>query len=227
MLADRTGKPLVQHVYEQAVQARTVSRVVIATDDQRIADAVQSFGGEAILTRADHANGTSRIAEVAESLDAPILVNVQGDEPEMDPELIDRAVQKLIDDEQAMVSTIASPMQRDDDPASANIVKVVLDQRDRAMYFSRALIPHDRDNTGQRQVLKHVGLYVYRRAFLPKYIALSPTPLETSECLEQLRVLEHGYSIAVAVAPTRSQGIDTPEQYEAFVARVAAADERR
>jgi len=223
MLADRTGKPLVQHVYERAVQAKMVSRVVIATDDDRIANVVRSFGGEVVMTSADHPNGTSRIAEAAESLDADILINVQGDEPEMDPALIDLAVQKIIDDGEVPMSTVASPMNHEDDPANPNIVKVVLDQRSRAMYFSRSLIPHDRDGDGVTQPLKHVGLYVYRRSFLPSYLAMSATPMETSERLEQLRVLEHGEAIAVAIAPSSSQGIDTPEQYDAFVKRYQAA----
>lgn len=222
MLADRTGKPLVQHVYERAIQAKLISRVVIATDDERIATAVRSFGGDVVMTSPDHPNGTSRIAEAADSLDADILVNVQGDEPEMDPTLIDLAVQKIIDDGEAPMSTVASPMNPDDDPTSPNIVKVVLDHRSRALYFSRALIPHDRDGDGIATVLKHVGLYVYRRDFLPKYLAMSPTPLENTERLEQLRVLEHGYQIAVAIAPSNSQGIDTPEQYETFVQRYRA-----
>lgn len=224
MLADRTGKPLVQHVHERAVQATLISRVIIATDDQRIASAVQGFGGEAVMTRGDHPNGTSRIAEVAESIDADIFVNVQGDEPEIDPSLIDLALQKLIDDADAPMGTLASPMADDENAANPNIVKVVLDQRGRALYFSRALIPHNRDNPGNvSSALKHVGLYVYRRDFLPKYIAMSSTPLEQAEQLEQLRVLEHGELIAVAVAPSSSQGIDTPEQYDAFVKRYTSS----
>ncbi len=224
MLADRTGKPLVQHVYERAAQAQLVARVIVATDDQRIADAVRHFGGEAVMTRGDHHNGTSRIAEAAEAIDAAIIVNVQGDEPEMDPAVIDLAVQTLIDDPDASVATIASPMSEHDDPSNPNIVKVVVNQHGRAMYFSRALIPHDRDGVGETApVLKHVGLYVYRREFLPAYIALPATPLETTERLEQLRVLEHGESIAVAITPCETQGIDTPEQYEAFVQRYLAA----
>lgn len=222
MLADRTGKPLVQHVYERALLATSISRVLVATDDERIASAVRAFDGDAIMTRADHPNGTSRIAEVAESIDAPIIVNVQGDEPELDPALIDAAVEALKNDAEAPVATVASPFAKDEDPRNPNIVKVVRDVRGRALYFSRALIPHDRDGTGQTTPLKHVGLYVYRREFLFEYITLAATPLEEAERLEQLRILEHGRAIAVAVREAHHHGIDTPEQYDAFVRRLRA-----
>ncbi len=219
MLADRTGKPLVQHVYERAAQAKRVDRVLVATDDERIAQAVRGFGGEVMMTRTDHPNGTSRIAEVAETVVAPIMVNVQGDEPELDPTLIDDAVAALENDPDSPVSTIASPFASDENPTDPNIVKVVRDVRGRALYFSRALIPHDRDGTGQTMPLKHVGLYVYRRKFLFEYSALRMTPLEEAERLEQLRILEHGRTIAVAVREAHHHGIDTPEQYDAFVMR--------
>lgn len=232
MLANRTGKPLVQHVYERAVQAKKVDRVIVATDDHRIADAVRNFGGQVLMTKTDHPNGTSRIAEVAQSLEGSIFVNVQGDEPELEPHLIDTAVEKLLEDKDAAVSTVASPLSEHDDPANPNIVKVVLDQRSRALYFSRAAIPHHRDSSNSEigatcdasasprtSMLKHVGLYVYRKEFLPQYVALKPTPLERVEQLEQLRILEHGHKIAVAIVPCSNTGIDTPEQYEAFVQR--------
>jgi 3-deoxy-manno-octulosonate cytidylyltransferase (CMP-KDO synthetase) len=184
---------------------------------------VRGFGGECIMTRSDHPNGTSRIAEAAESIDAPILVNVQGDEPEMDPSLIDLAVETLVKHPECPMATVAAPFGAGEPADDPNVVKVVLDRRGRAMYFSRALIPFDRDGTRapESQPLKHVGLYVYRREFLAQYAALPPTPLEQTEQLEQLRALEHGFAIAVAIAPapTQSHGIDTPEQYEAFVKR--------
>jgi 3-deoxy-manno-octulosonate cytidylyltransferase (CMP-KDO synthetase) len=227
MLADRTGKPLIQHVYERAAQAKLVADVVVATDDHRIAQAVQAFGGRAVMTRPDHPNGTSRIAEAAEQSNASIIVNVQGDEPDIDPYLIDQTIQTLIESPDCAVSTVASPFAADEDPANPNIVKVVVDQRGRAMYFSRSLIPYDRDGSlhqstdAKRIPLKHVGLYVYRREFLPVYVSLAATPLEQLEKLEQLRVLEHGYSIAVAIGEAHFHGIDTPEQYEAFVRRTA------
>ncbi len=216
-LASRTGRPLIQHVCERAAQARTPSRILVATDDSRIARAVESFGGQVAMTRADHPNGTSRLAEVARDLAAgTVVVNVQGDEPEIDPALIDKAVEALGD---ADMCTVASPFAADEDPGDPNIVKVVVDRLGRALYFSRALIPFRRDTIGPGQPLKHVGLYVYRREFLLEYVGLTPTPLERTEHLEQLRVLEHGRRIQVVIAETRHHGIDTPEQYNEFVRR--------
>jgi 3-deoxy-manno-octulosonate cytidylyltransferase (CMP-KDO synthetase) len=226
MLADRTGKPLIQHVCERAGQSKLIGRIIVATDDERIASAVRIFGCEAVMTRRDHLNGTSRIAEAAKGLDSPIIVNVQGDEPDIDPLLIDRAVQALIDHADCPVATLASPFARDENPSDPNIVKVVISRAGHAMYFSRSLIPHDRDGgafSAAAAPLKHVGLYVYRREFLAAYASLPPTPLEQVEKLEQLRVLEHGHRIAVAIGEAHSHGIDTPEQYEAFVERTKAS----
>jgi 3-deoxy-manno-octulosonate cytidylyltransferase (CMP-KDO synthetase) len=222
VLVDRTGKPLVQHVYEQAAAARHVDRVVVAADDRRVVDAVEGFGGEAVMTRPDHPNGTSRIAEVAPSLGADIIVNVQADEPEIEPGLIDLAVQRLLEHPACVASTLAAPFTDEEDPADTNIVKVVVGAGGTALYFSRALIPHDRDGTARTRPLKHVGMYVYRRAFLETFVALGPSPLEHAERLEQLRILEHGYDIAVALAEVRFHGIDTPQQYDEFVKRFTA-----
>jgi 3-deoxy-manno-octulosonate cytidylyltransferase (CMP-KDO synthetase) len=227
-LASRTGKPLIQHVCEQAARARSIKRIIVATDDQRILDAVRGFGGEAVMTRADHPNGTARIAEVAATLTEEIIVNVQGDEPSIEPELIDAAVAALHARPDAPMSTIASPFGAHDDPNDPNIVKVVLSQIGTALYFSRSPIPfwRDRERDLERgslhpiaRPLKHVGLYVYRRPFLATFVSLAPTPLELTEQLEQLRVLEHGYPIAVAIGTAAFHGIDTPEQYAAWVAR--------
>ncbi len=223
VLADRTGRPLVQHVWERARLSRRVARVIVATDDPRVQAAVERFGGEAVITRADHVNGTSRIAEVARGLRAPIIVNVQADEPEIDPGHIDTAIAALESDEGAVVATLAAPFAPGEDPASPHIVKVVRTLSGRALYFSRALIPHRRDGGHAAAPLKHVGLYVYRREFLLEYPALPETPLEAAERLEQLRILEHGYAIAVAMVERSSHGIDTPEQYEAFVQRARSA----
>ncbi len=225
MLLDRTGKPLIQHVWERATLAKNVDRVIVATDDQRIFDAVRRFGGEAMMTRQDHPNGTSRIAEAVAGFAAPIIVNVQGDEPDLDPALIDLAIETLTggDHHDCPVATIASPFAPGEDPSNPNIVKVVMDSRGRALYFSRALIPFNRDAgvlSKKCGPFKHVGLYVYRREFLPMYVKLPATPLEHAEKLEQLRVLEHGHRIAVSVREAHHHGIDTPEQYEAFVARM-------
>lgn len=223
VLADRTGKPLIRHVYERVRGAELVDRVIVATDDPRVLDAVTAFGGEAVMSRGEHANGTSRIAEVAADLEAPVIVNVQADEPDIEPGLIDTAVRCLGDHPGCPVATLASPFAGDEDPADPNIVKVVVDAAGRALYFSRALIPHDRDGDASQRPLKHLGLYVYRRAFLLEFARLTPTPLELTERLEQLRVLEHGHRIAVAIVETPYHGIDTPEQYEAFVRREAGS----
>lgn len=227
VLLDRTGKPLIQHVWEAARHARTLDRLILAVDTPEVADACHRFGAEVVMTRIDHTSGTSRLAEAAHALSLSaddIIVNVQGDEPEMDAGAIDAAVNALkAADHSVPMATIGSPFAADEDPNNPAIVKVVTDRTGRAMYFSRSPIPHHRDGgTREAGLLRHVGLYVYRRPFLDVYQNLAPTPLERTEVLEQLRVLEHGYAIAVAVHPCSSQGIDTPEQYQAFVARQTA-----
>lgn len=229
MLASETGMPLVQHVWERATQAKSLARVVIATDAQEIARACERFGATVVMTSPEHPNGTSRLAEAAEQLglaDDDIAVNVQGDEPEMEPTVIDAAVEALRRAPMDLpASTVASPFAPGEDVRSMDIVKVVRGVDGRALYFSRAPIPADRDGDARvrlgdaAQALKHIGIYCYRRAFLKKYLALEPTPLEQSERLEQLRVLENGYSMMVAIHPSMSCGIDTPVQYAAFVAR--------
>ncbi len=229
VLADATGKPLIAHVYERAKLARTVSRVVIATDHAQVLSAVHAFGGEAIMTSPSHPNGTSRLAQAARDLSlapADIVINVQGDEPELDPAAIDAAVHALRTTN-ANVATVASPIDNLADFTNPAIVKVVLKRDGTALYFSRANIPFDRDAQGELapvKPLRHVGLYAYSAAYLQIYAALEPTPLESTEMLEQLRVLEHGGSIAVAIHPCKGEGIDTPAQYAAFVARWKAAN---
>lgn len=219
LLADQTGKPLIQHVYEQALQAKRIDRVIIATDDDRIFSAVKKFGGEAVLTRADHPNGSCRSAEVTANLSCDFVVNVQGDEPEIDPTLLDGAIDVLAKHEDCVVSTIASPFGRGEDASDVNIVKVVVDRQQRALYFSRSLIPFPRVENIDAPPLKHIGVYVYRREFLLKYVTLPQMPLEIAESLEQLRVLEHGHRMAVLIAEAHHHGIDTPAQYDAFVKR--------
>ncbi|MBS0195237.1 MAG: 3-deoxy-manno-octulosonate cytidylyltransferase [Planctomycetes bacterium] len=223
VLAAQTGKPLIQHVWESAKRATSLARVVIATDDESVRAAVVRFGGEAVMTSPDHPNGSSRLAEAARHLSLPddaLVVNVQGDEPEMEPQVVDAAVE-LARLSGAEVATVASPFQPGEDPANPNLVKVVVGMHDLALYFSRSLIPHQRvGGDASAGPLRHVGLYVYRAAFLQRYVSLPPTPLERTEMLEQLRVLEHGYKVAVAVRDCRGQGIDTPEQYAEFVRRV-------
>lgn len=216
VLADATGKPLIRHVWERARLAASVSRVLVATDSDEVAGIVRGFGGEAVATREDHPNGTSRLAEAAAALGLSpqtLVVNVQGDEPEIEPGAIDAAVAAARTSD-APVATLAAPFGDGESPDDPNVVKVVLRRDGTALYFSRARIPFERHAA---PALRHIGLYVYRAAFLAGYAALEPTPLEVAESLEQLRILEHGHAIAVAVYPTTSRGIDTPAQYEAFV----------
>lgn len=227
-LAADTGWPLIRHVVVNARRARSVDRVVVATDDRRIHDVVIGFGGEAVMTRADHPNGTSRIAEAVALLGAtdPLVLNVQGDEPEIDPVVIDLLVDGLAADESAAMATLYAPFAEGEDPADPNLVKVVIDRRGRAMYFSRSAIPFVRRDgepdaaAARAACFKHPGLYAYRRSFLEIYPSLDPTPLEQAERLEQLRVLEHGHGITMVRAPGPVHpGIDTPAQYADFVAR--------
>jgi 3-deoxy-manno-octulosonate cytidylyltransferase (CMP-KDO synthetase) len=231
VLLDKTGKPLIRHVWESARRAASVERVVIATDERRVLEAAHRFGAEAVLTRSDHPNGTSRLAEAAGLLGLALqdlIVNVQGDEPEIEPEAIDAAVAALKAGELyaggCEIGTVAVPFQETENPRDSNCVKVVLGLNGRALYFSRSPIPFDRDGRGgpDAAMLRHVGLYVYRRAFLDRYVGLPSTSLERTEQLEQLRALQHGFGIAVAVRPTARLGIDTQEQYDAFVARALA-----
>lgn len=221
VLADRTGRPLIQHVWERAGRSRSVQRVVIATDSVEVRSAVAEFGGECLMTRADHPNGTSRLAEASEILglrDFDIVVNVQGDEPEIEPEAIDAAVEAMCASG-AGIATVASPFSAGEDPSNPNIVKVVIRRDGGAMYFSRSLIPHARVGGTPVAPLKHVGMYVYLVSVLKRYVELPPSPLEMCEMLEQLRLLDNGYRMAVAVRDVRTTGIDTPDQYDAFVAR--------
>lgn len=219
-LASETGKTLIEHVVLQVQKAKLIDEIIVATDDQRIFDAVEAFGGKVMMTSSDHPNGTCRIAEVAANLpdDVDMIVNVQGDEPEIEPAVIDQLVAGLRADSDAPMATLASPFADDEDPANPNIVKLVMSQTHRALYFSRSLIPYDRDNKGCMP-LKHPGLYAFRRDFLLKYPKLTATPLEQLEQLEQLRVLEHGYPIAIVKTVCHHHGIDTPEQYAEFVSR--------
>lgn len=221
-LARDTGKYLIQHVCERVSAAETIERVIVATDDVRIGEAVRSFGGEVQMTRADHVSGTDRIAEVVERLggeDDDLILNVQGDEPEIEPACLDQLVRRMLAD-RVDAGTLAAPFAADQDPADPNAVKVVVDADGFALYFSRALIPHVRDaGGGERPWLLHVGVYAYRRAFLPEYTGWAPTALEQLEKLEQLRILEHGRAIAVERTTGAPKGVDTPEDYARFVAR--------
>lgn len=223
VLAAETGRPLIAHVIDRARAASCVARVVVATDDQRVLAAASEAGAEGVLTSPAHPNGTSRLAEAAAALtlDAEtIVINVQGDEPEIEPAVIDAAADALLTDHAASIGTVASPLAPGQDPADPNIVKAILAANGRALYFTRANAPHARDPAdAPARPLKHVGVYAYRAAFLARYARLPETPLERTERLEQLRALEHGFAIAVAVMETAHVGIDTPDQYRAFVDR--------
>lgn len=214
-LAAIAGVPLVQRVWEGACAAKRLSRVIVATDDERIAAACRGFGAEVALTAKHHATGTDRIAEVAASLDEEIVVNIQGDEPLIEGAVIDAVVDALVAaDPSVPMSTIVHPADADalDDP---NRVKVVLDLHGRALYFSRSRIPYPRDGATTR-VWQHVGLYAYRRAFLLEFVTLAPSDLERAESLEQLRALENGYAIQVATleGAWRSVPVDVPSDID-------------
>lgn len=212
-LIDIEGKPLIRRVYERVSGATMVSRVVVATDDPRIADAITSFGGEAVMTSPEHKSGTDRVAEAALKTGGEIIVNVQGDEPLIDPRLIDRVIEKILEDEEISCSTAASPISDEAVYRDPNAVKVVLDSKGRALYFSRSSIPFYRDR-GFGGAYLHVGIYCFRREFLSIYTSLEPTPLEQAEKLEQLRILEHGFSIGVVITDYVSIGVDTSEDLE-------------
>jgi len=210
-LAAIGGRPMVEHVHRRATASRTVDAVVVATDDERIAAAVDAFGGTAVMTRADHPSGTDRIAEVAAALEGEVVVNVQGDEPLVAPEAIDAVVALVTAVDAPPMGTLRKRLDGTDDLENPAVVKVVVDDRGRALYFSRAPIPYVRDGQAAPTAWRHLGLYSYRRPFLLELAALSPTPLERAEGLEQLRVLEHGYYIGTAETTTEAIGVDTPE----------------
>ncbi len=226
VLADRTGRTLIQHVCEGAARSG-VGRVVVATDSDEVARVVAGFGGEAVLTGCAHENGTSRLAEAAGLLglgDDEIVINVQGDEPEIEPEVVAASVEALTDSPEFSIGTVASPIDDDSEFLSPSVVKVVVGRVGpggvgRALYFSRAAVPFERDGSGLCARLKHIGIYAYRVGFLREYATMEPTPLEQAEKLEQLRALENGFGIGVAVREVASVGIDTPEDYERFVSR--------
>lgn len=205
------GKPLVQHVWERACRANCVDRVIVATDDMRIAEAAFDFGAEVALTSPKHPTGTDRLAEVAKKLEsAPIVLNVQGDEPDIAPSTIDRLARALQDNPDLGMVTAANPIVTAADVRNPNVVKVVTDLSGRALYFSRSAIPHDRDGRGGIKYLRHQGIYGYRRKVLLDFVKWKPTPLEEAEKLEQLRALEHGVAIGVIVVRRGSVGVDVP-----------------
>ncbi|MCS6864069.1 MAG: 3-deoxy-manno-octulosonate cytidylyltransferase [Gemmataceae bacterium] len=220
-LLRETGKYLIEHVYERASQARCASEILVATDDPRILSAVREFGGQARMTRTDHASGTDRVAEVAAQLAADVIINVQGDEPQIDPHAIDQLA-ALMHDPVADMATLAVPITNLETYLNPNVVKVVCDSRGRALYFSRSPIPKVRDGspdfTAQPPCfLQHLGIYAYRRTYLLHIAATAPHPLEQLEKLEQLRVLGNGGTILVGQVAHAHRGVDTPADYAAFV----------
>jgi 3-deoxy-manno-octulosonate cytidylyltransferase (CMP-KDO synthetase) len=214
-LARLAGKPMIEHVWERANMSRYLSDVLVATDDDRIAKAVHKFGGRVCMTRADHPSGTDRLAEIASSEDAALYVNIQGDEPLIDPEAIDAAILSVHGDEAVDMGTLKKQIIDPTDIVNTNVVKVVTNLLGDAIYFSRCPIPYERDGrTGVPIYFKHIGLYVYRREFLLRYPDLTAGPLEEAERLEQLRALENGYRIRVVATDYESLGVDTPEDLE-------------
>jgi 3-deoxy-manno-octulosonate cytidylyltransferase (CMP-KDO synthetase) len=217
------GRPMIEHVYRRAAASSAVSHVIVATDDARIAAAVRQFGGEVRMTRADHPTATDRVAEVAATLDCDVIVNVQGDEPLIDPNSISEALAPFASDPSLQITTLYHRISSPGELANPNVVKVVVDRGGFALYFSRAPVPYLRDPRGGWPPLyRHVGLYAYRRGALLVLASLEPTPLERAESLEQLRALEHGIRIKAVETQYDSLGVDTPEDLE-HVRRLIAA----
>lgn len=220
-LADIAGKPMIQRVYERVTNAKKPEVFIVATDDQRVYDAVQSFGGTVVMTDANHPTGTDRLAEVAQQYtDLDVIINVQGDEPMIDANLIDQLAELFESDDALQMATVATPLLEEeyDEPSA---VKVILNKRNDAMYFSRSLIPYPRHDFVNIP-LKHIGIYAYRRQFLLDYAKMEPTAAEQTESLEQLRALENGFAIRVITTDKRFVGVDTPED----LARVNAIFEQ-
>jgi 3-deoxy-manno-octulosonate cytidylyltransferase (CMP-KDO synthetase) len=233
-LADILGKPMIQYVYEGVCQSKLIDEVIVATDDQRIIEVVKSFGGKAIMTSLTHFTGTDRVAEVAKKLKSEIIVNVQGDEPLIKGDIIDNAIRPLLTDDTLQLSTLMTRIEEVRDWLNPHIVKVVADQKNFALYFSRSPIPFPRDlqigrlesnpfGTNRplpKRVFKHIGVYVFRRKFLLQFSKMKPTPLEKLEKLEQLRALENGHPIKVTPVDYEPLCVDTPEdiqKVEAFL----------
>jgi len=223
-LARLDSRTMLEHVYERVSMARYLSNVVIATDDERIRDEARSFGALVQMTREDHLSGTDRVAEVASSFpQAELVVNIQGDEPLIDPGAIDAAVLPLLDDPALPMGTLKKRIEDPREVTDPNVVKVVTDHFGNAIYFSRSAIPHTRDVGNNCTHFKHTGLYVYRREFLLGYSELPVGPLEKAEKLEQLRALENGFSIRVVETDYESMGVDTPADLERVQTMLRAA----
>ncbi|MDI3547371.1 MAG: 3-deoxy-manno-octulosonate cytidylyltransferase synthetase [Halanaerobiales bacterium] len=208
-LADIKGKPMIEHVYQRVAMVEEINRIIVATDDERIYQRVRDFGGEVVMTSPDHQSGTDRIAEVARELECDLVVNVQGDEPLLFPEMVREAIQPFYQEKDLPMGTLKKKIEDEEELTNPNVVKVVTDNQGNALYFSRYPIPYPRNEGAD--YFKHIGLYVYQRDFLLEYTRLPRTPLEKTESLEQLRALENGYRIRVVETGYNSIGVDTPE----------------
>lgn len=231
VMQDPSGRYLIDYVCRAAADASRVSRVIVATDHERIRAVCESLGWEAVMTRADHRSGSDRIAEVAEGIDADIVVNIQGDEPQMRPDMIDHVIELLDESDDCVVSTLACEIESAEELADPNVVKVVVDEQWRALYFSRCPIPYVRDvedpfADSPLAHLHHVGIYGYRRDFLLRYVTMPRSRLEEAERLEQLRVLAMGERIKVGKTPYRLIGIDTPADLDAFCRWVVSQQDK-
>lgn len=216
LLADICGKTMIQRTYEGAAKASLLSDLLVAADDQRIIDVVRSFGGKAVITSASHRSGTERCAEVARNTDCDVIVNIQGDEPLIKPEIVDEAAKLLIEDPIPEMATLASKTDVEEELFDRSVVKVVFDVKGYALYFSRALIPHSKTGALKQGISyhRHIGIYAYRKDFLLRYVDLPPSDLEVAEGLEQLRALDNGYRIKVGVVRHHSLNVDTAEHLE-------------
>jgi 3-deoxy-manno-octulosonate cytidylyltransferase (CMP-KDO synthetase) len=208
-LADICGKPLIQYVYDQARKSELLEDVIVATDDERILEAVEEFGGKAVMTSPTHPSGTDRCAEVARQIDCDFVINIQGDEPLIPPEVIDKVAEALMESDEEIPMTSAATIANEEERENSNVVKVVTDQKGIALYFSRSPIPFYRNPIAP--TLRHIGIYGYRKDFLLKFVSLPQTPLEKTESLEQLRALEHGFKIRIVLVDYSPVGVDTPE----------------
>jgi 3-deoxy-manno-octulosonate cytidylyltransferase (CMP-KDO synthetase) len=222
VLAKDTGKYLVQHTYERVLSAQSIEDVFIATDSEKVYNACVSFGGNCVMTSASHKSGSDRIAEAAANIEADIIINVQADEPEISPRDIDLLAETMRKNPDVPMGTLVTEISDPGWMSNSNVVKAILDRRGRAIYFSRAAIPHNRDKgSGEASLAyRHLGIYAYRKDFLLRITKMEQTPLEKCESLEQLRAIENGFSIITAKVSASPEGIDTQNQYEAFVERI-------
>ena len=210
-LALINGKPMIQWVYENTAACGLVGKTIVATDSDEIKNSVCGFGGEAVMTSPDHKSGTDRIAEAAEKIDADLIINVQGDEPVLPAAAIEEAVRPLVNDSTILMGTLKTKILKKEEILDTNIVKIITDINDFALYFSRSVVPYDRDGNNHVDFYRHIGLYVYRKEFLFKVSKMEQTLLEKAEKLEQLRVLENGYSIMVKETDYYPVGVDVPD----------------